>query len=144
MNGVSARDALAYVEWRRERTDERVRLPHELEWEKAARGVDGRYFPWGDEFDPTFCKMKDSRDLAYPEPEPVGAFPKDCSVYGARDMAGSIRELCWTELEGEFAPVMRGGCWHDTGLFCRTAFRHLTQSDFVNSGLGFRLAKDLE
>jgi len=143
VNGVSARDASAYVEWRREQTGERVRLPREVEWEKAARGVDGRFFPWGDEFDPVFCKMKDSRE-AHPEPEPVGAFPIDCSPYGARDMAGGIREICWTELEGEFAPVMRGGCWSDTGLFCRLAFRHVTQSDFVNTGLGFRLAKDLD
>ncbi len=144
VNGVSTEDAEAYIRWRAALTSEKLRLPNEEEWEKAARGVDGRFFPWGDHFDPTFCKMKDSRNLPYPEPEPVGAFEIDCSPYGARDMAGGVRELCWAESAGETVPVMRGGCWHDTGLFCRVAFRHQTQPDFVNSGLGFRLAKDLD
>ncbi len=143
VNGISAEDALAYIEWMRESRGLDVRLPTEIEWEKAARGVDGRFFPWGDEFDPNFCKMKDPRAAPYPEPEPVGAFPIDCSVYGARDMAGGIRELCWGQVDGETRPVMRGGCWHDTGLFCRVAFRHITQMDFVNTGLGFRLAKSV-
>lgn len=144
VNGVSHQDALAYVEWKKARTGEALRLPREAEWEKAARGVDGRFFPWGDDFDATFCKMKDSRPTPYPEPEPVGTFATDVSVYGARDMAGGIREICETTAEGRTAAVMRGGCWHDTGLFCRVAFRHITTSDFVNTGLGFRLAKDIE
>ncbi len=143
VNGVSMEDALAYIEWKSAATGERLRLPHENEWEKAARGVDGRFFPWGDHFDPTFCKMKESRNMPYPEPEPVGAFPIDCSPYGARDMAGGMREICATEVGAQIMPVMRGGCWSDTGLFCRVAFRHVTQRDFVNTGLGFRLAKDL-
>ena len=142
--GVSYEDALAYIAWKAAHTGEQLRLPHEDEWEKAARGVDGRFFPWGDHFDPTFCKMKDSRDVPYPTPEPVGAFEADCSPYGIRDMAGGVRELCWTTEDGEVRPVMRGGCWHDTGLFCRVAFRHVTKADFVNTGLGFRLVKDLE
>jgi|GEM_PF-869274 len=143
VNGVSMDDAVAYIAWRKALTGEQLRLPHEDEWEKAARSVDGRFFPWGDHFDPTFCKMKQSRDVPYPEPEPVGAFDTDTSPYGARDMAGGVREICRTVAEGEEVPVMRGGCWHDTGLFCRVAFRHVTQPDFVNTGLGFRLAKDL-
>ncbi|MEL6183814.1 MAG: SUMF1/EgtB/PvdO family nonheme iron enzyme, partial [Myxococcota bacterium] len=144
VNGVSYEDAQAYIRWRTELTGERLRLPREAEWEKAARGADGRFFPWGDHFDPTFCKMKSSRDEPYPEPEPVGSFPIDSSPYGVRDMAGGVRELCTARVGGGEVPVMRGGCWHDTGLFCRVAFRHLTQPDFVNSGLGFRLAKDLD
>lgn len=143
VNGVSYNDALAYTAWLSARSGQRLRLPNEVEWEKAARGTDGRFFPWGDHFDPTFCKMKSSRDMPYPEPEPVGSFPVDTSPYGARDMAGGVRELCVSVYEGDPVPVMRGGCWHDTGLFCRVAFRHVTQPDFVNSGLGFRLAKSL-
>ena len=142
VNGVSFDDALAYAAWCRARTGAQVRLPTEREWEKAARGVDGRFFPWGDQFDPTFCKMKESRRATYPEPEPVGAFMTDASPYGVRDMAGSIRELCVSEPGDE--PVVRGGCWSDTGLFCRVAFRHVTQRSFVNTGLGFRLVKDVE
>ena len=142
VNGVSFEDAAAYAQWRSDRFGQQFRLPTEREWEKAARGVDGRFFPWGDQFDPTFCKMKESRRAQYPEPEPVGAFVTDCSPYGVRDMAGGIRELCVSEPSDE--PVVRGGCWSDTGLFCRLAFRHITQKSFVNTGLGFRLVKDIE
>jgi len=141
--GVSYEDALAYIAWRSSKTQERLRLPHEEEWEKAARGVDGRFFPWGDHFDPTFCKMKTSRNDQYPAPEDVGTFTTDRSPYGVHDMAGGVREICWTTELGRRVPVMRGGCWHDTGLFCRVAFRHMTKPDFVNTGLGFRLVKEL-
>lgn len=144
VNGVSMEDALAYADWRRRLTGERLRLPTENEWEKAARGVDGRFFPWGDHFEPTFCKMKQSRNAPYPEPEPVGTFETDRSPYDVRDMAGGVREICLSNDPSDPVPVMRGGCWHDTGLFCRVAFRHVTQPDFVNTGLGFRLAKDLK
>lgn len=141
--GVSHRDARAYAAWLGETSGGRYRLPHEEEWEKAARGVDGRIFPWGDQFDATFCKMKDSRDSTHPYVEPVGSFPTDCSPYGMYDAAGGVRELCETQEDGALLPVMRGGCWHDTGLFCRLAFRHVTHADFVNTGLGFRLVKEL-
>jgi serine/threonine protein kinase/formylglycine-generating enzyme required for sulfatase activity len=137
---VSFEDAQAYIAWRAARTGERLRLPREEEWEKAARGVDGRFFPWGDHFDASFCKMKDSRQTPSPEREPVGAFSTDRSPYGAHDFAGGVRELC---VSTEHEPVMRGGCWHDTGLFCRLAFRHVTKPDFVNTGLGFRLVREL-
>jgi serine/threonine-protein kinase len=142
--GVSYEDALAYIEWKRAITGERLRLPHEDEWEKAARGVDGRKFPWGDHFEPTFCKMKDSRSSVQPEPEPVGTFATDTSPYGVMDTAGGVREICIAYAQDRVVPVMRGGCWHDTALFCRLAFRHVTKPDFVNTGLGFRLAKDLD
>ena len=141
--GVSYEDAVAYIRWRARETGAPLRLPHEDEWEKAARGVDGRFFPWGDHFDPTFCKMKGSRQSPHPEPEPIGSFPTDCSPYGVRDMAGGVRELCTTHQDGAEQPVMRGGCWHDTGLFCRVAFRHVMSPVFVNTGLGFRVALDV-
>jgi len=66
--------------------------------------------------------MKESRDRPYPEPEPVGAFPTDRSPYGVRDMRAAVRELCVTDEGGGIRPVMRGGCWSDTGLFCRSRF----------------------
>jgi serine/threonine-protein kinase len=139
---VSYDDAQAFAAWRSARSGERLRLPTEDEWEKTARGVDGRFFPWGDQFDATFCKMKDSRQGGVLEPEVVGSFETDRSPYGVRDMAGGVRELCTsTQSRGE-EPVMRGGCWHDSELFCRVAFRHPTSRTFVNTGLGFRLVKD--
>ncbi|MFO0727703.1 MAG: bifunctional serine/threonine-protein kinase/formylglycine-generating enzyme family protein [Myxococcota bacterium] len=139
---VSYDDALTYLGWASKRSGAKLRLPREDEWEKAARGVDARFFPWGDHFDPTFCKMKDSRNSAL-EMEEVGAFAADCSPYGVRDLAGGVRELCLSIEPEHEGPVMRGGCWHDSGLFCRIAFRHPTSHGFVNTGLGFRVVKDL-
>ena len=57
--GVVWFDAVAYCEWRSARDGRRYRLPTEHEWEKAGRGVDRRFFPWGDRFDATFCKARD-------------------------------------------------------------------------------------
>ncbi|MCA9569578.1 MAG: SUMF1/EgtB/PvdO family nonheme iron enzyme, partial [Myxococcales bacterium] len=82
---------VAYVLWRRERDGLPWRLPSELEWEKAARGVDGRKFPWGDRFDPTFAATEYHAGIAL-----VAAWerPVDISPYGVRSMAGNIAEVC--------------------------------------------------
>jgi serine/threonine-protein kinase len=66
---ITAHQAQAYLRWRSARSGRAYRLPSELEWEKAARGVDGRRYPWGDRLDPTFCVMMDShRGPASPAP----------------------------------------------------------------------------
>ena len=85
-NTVDWFDATAYCRWRSAVESCNIRLPTELEWEKAARGVDGRFYPWGDRFDPTFCLMRDSRPFEQ-QPEPIGTFPTDrvtvrCSRHG--------------------------------------------------------------
>src|SRR5262249_52321483 len=95
-------DAVEYCRWVSATRHIDVRLPTEIEWEKAARGTDGRFHPWGDHFDPTFCKMRESRAV-YPQPEPVGTFEVDASPYGVRDMAGSMREWI-ADIHGELTP----------------------------------------
>ena len=83
--------AQAYAAWEAGRTGQSWRLPGELAREKAARGVDGRYFPWGDGFDPSWACMERSHPGAQ-LPAPVGAFPIDESVYGIRGLAGNVCE----------------------------------------------------
>jgi formylglycine-generating enzyme required for sulfatase activity len=89
---LSWQDATALCDWLSRLTGRRYRLPTEAEWEKAARGVDGRAFPWGDQFDPARCNVKESGMGAT---TPVGAYPTGASPYGALDMAGNVWE--WTQ-----------------------------------------------
>ncbi|MEL6347417.1 MAG: SUMF1/EgtB/PvdO family nonheme iron enzyme, partial [Myxococcota bacterium] len=67
------------------------RLLHELEWSKAARGVDGRTMPWGNTLESTWCAVMDSTAGA-PDPSPVDTYPIDCSPYGVRGVAGGVRQ----------------------------------------------------
>jgi formylglycine-generating enzyme required for sulfatase activity/serine/threonine protein kinase len=152
--GVDWNDAQAYVAWRSRGEGRRFRLPTEFEWEKAARGSDRRTFPWGNTFDPSFCKMYASRP-AMAQPEPVGIFTTDRSPYGIHDLAGGVRE--WTadvywdgypdpppdDADGTQPRVIRGGCWGLTELFCRAAARWQMAPTGRNQLVGFRLAHDV-
>jgi formylglycine-generating enzyme required for sulfatase activity len=133
--------AISYDDAHRFSIDHGWRLPTELEWEKAARGVDGRVFPWGNRFDATFCKMRDSR-AGGPCPEPVGSFPADESPYGVRDMAGGSRDWTSSTLGGEMR-VVRGGAWNVTSLFCRLGFRFAYLPHDVYTNVGLRPARDV-
>jgi serine/threonine-protein kinase len=133
--------AISYDDASRFSADHGWRLPTELEWEKAARGVDGRIFPWGNRFDATFCKMRDSR-AGGPSPEPVGAFLADESPYGVRDMAGGSRDWTSSTLGGEMR-VVRGGAWNVTSLFCRLGFRYAYLPHDVYTNVGVRPARDI-
>jgi serine/threonine-protein kinase len=140
--GISWLDCMAYVEWLSAHTGVPHALPTELEWEKAARGVDGRWFPWGDELDPSLCKMRDSR-AGVPAPEPVGAFPADVSVYGVRDLAGSKREFCGDpsfDGDGEQRPL-RGGSGVADAQGCRAAYRGSHALDKGNTNFSFRVVR---
>ena len=139
--GVSFYDAEMFAAHQAKKTGLRLRLPTEEEWEKAARGADGRFFPWGNGFDPSFCKMALSRP-GRPQPEPVGSFPVDESPYGMRDAAGGIRE--WTDSffdRAQETRTLRGGAWYFNPHYCRLAFRHGYLPHIVFTNFGFRLAK---
>jgi serine/threonine-protein kinase len=143
---VSWEDAAAYCAWRTARARERgervsYRLPTALEWEKAARGADGRPFPWGRHFDWTFAKTFRARQGAFIED--AGTFEKDESPYGVRDLAGSVREYCadWY-LEREHLRNVRGGAWSDSSLRdYRVAGRYGMFVSNVNGGSGFRVVR---
>lgn len=141
--GINHEDALAYCRWRSEETGFPITLPTELEWERASRGADGRVYPWGNHFDPTFCKMNASRRMPS-QPEPVGSFPVDRSPFGVHDMAGGVREIVANPNPDGAEVVVRGGSWAADARFCRVGTRSHILRDARLSNVGLRTAYRLE
>jgi len=145
--GVTALAAEAYAAWWSARTGFTYRLPTEDEWEKAARGTDGRSYPWGDHFDAAYCKMRQSRQ-GRPRPEPSGSFPVDVSPYGVRDMAGGIGDWALPPTERDHRGdgrerqlVSRGGAWCDWQVDCSLGARRTYFAAERSARVGFRLVR---
>jgi formylglycine-generating enzyme required for sulfatase activity len=136
---VSHADAEAYAAWLSAETGRLWRLPREDEWEKAARGTDGRAFPWGDRWDPT---KLNSHDLGPFDTLPVGSFPSGASPFGLLDAAGQVYE--WTATSrGAGRHIVKGGSWDDKGCgVCRPAARHGRPDELKHVLIGFRLVAE--
>ncbi len=138
---VSWQDANDFAVWLSARTGRKWRLPSAMEWEKAARGRDGRYFPWGNEFDPTRLNSADRGPFAT---TPAGRFPQGASPWGALDMAGQVYEWTADKVKGGRA-VVKGGSWDDKGCgICRPAARHTRPQALKHILIGFRLLREDE
>lgn len=151
--------AMAYAAWLSRRTGLDWRLPSEFEWEKAARGVDGRFMPWGDQLEPTWACVSGS----HPDRKhalPVDSYPTDVSPYGVRGMAGNVRDWCiesWNvdgprvdqailqldPAEGRQDELLtvRGGAWISAGDLMRLGVRYAEPPSKRHGVLGFRLAR---
>jgi serine/threonine-protein kinase len=154
--------AVRLAAWRAKRDGIAWRLPSELEREKAARGVDGRALPWGDHMEPTWACMVGSTAGA-PQLATIDNYATDESVYGARGLAGNVRDWCaerWTPrgprlehnvLQIEMASAdddalrsVRGGAWMAAPPLCRSAGRYAAAPRDHFAGVGIRLvASDL-
>jgi Tol biopolymer transport system component/formylglycine-generating enzyme required for sulfatase activity len=149
---VSWHDAVDYCKWLSEKTSKPYRLPTEVEWEKAARGTDGREFPWGNEWDDNKCN---SYEHGPGTTTPVGHYsPGGDSPYGVADMAGNVWEWCtdWFKAYpgnsfpardyGEKYKVLRGGSWNNTQWNVRCSLRNRLCPHCRRDSRGFRVARD--
>ncbi len=152
VDGVAWADAALFAGWTADRTGERIALPTETQWERAARGDDTREYPWGDEWDP---RAANTVALGVGDYLPVGSLPRGASPFGVLDLAGNVDE--WTRdlyrpYDGAPADgpsveswsndphVTRGGTFRQDRDLARCARRHGLYDVF--HGAGFRLVRE--
>jgi formylglycine-generating enzyme required for sulfatase activity len=127
-------DARAYAKWAGKS------LPTELQWEKAGRGTDSRWWAWGHEFLTGRCN---SKEYGLGRTSEIGLFHEGMSPYGCYDMCGNVWEMCEGQWQGNLLP-MRGGCFLGSATFVRITCRW-TPEDPINGAhwLGFRCVKEI-
>jgi formylglycine-generating enzyme required for sulfatase activity/energy-coupling factor transporter ATP-binding protein EcfA2 len=145
---VSWYEAVAFCNWLSAKLGFTVSLPTEAQWEKAARGVDGRSYPWGEEITPEHCNYAETRINTT---SAVGIFPRGASPYGALDLSGNVWEWCLTkvrasykeaednDLKGVDARVLRGGAFNPLAGYVRCAARDRLNPVIRLVGFGFRV-----
>lgn len=133
--GVSYFEAEAFAKWVGKR------LPTEQEWEKAARGDDGRQYPWGERFDMNRCNSSES---CLGHSTPVTQYPNGVSPYGCYDMAGNVWEWCddWYDKKVD-RRVIRGGSWTNEAQTLRTFSWGKGYVGYQYPYVGLRLVQDL-
>ena len=144
VENVSWYDAMAFCRWLSNKMGLDIRLPIEQQWEKAARGTDGRKYPWGNAFESE--RLNAEGKLG--ETSTVGIYPNGESPYGLMDMAGNVWEWCLNQYEepqitiadisGTYR-VLRGGSWNNLAQYVCSAYRDNLTPDYRNYNIGFRL-----
>jgi formylglycine-generating enzyme required for sulfatase activity len=166
---VSSLEAIKFCQWLSARERKRYRLPTEAEWEYAARGKDGRRYPWGNydgrgdlanfaDKNTVFAWSDREIDDGYAESSPVGSYPSGASPFGMEDMAGNVWEWCVDFFEtyrgtpkiNPHGPTVgakrcyRGGSWKSRFNSLRTTARGSNVPSFSCNDLGFRIACECE
>jgi formylglycine-generating enzyme required for sulfatase activity/ribosomal protein S18 acetylase RimI-like enzyme len=154
---ISWYDSMAFCKWLNHQVREgrltlpdyipagfEIRLPTEAEWEKAARGTDGRKYPYEGPFD---ANKGNTDETGLNMTSAVGMFPAGASPYGALDMSGNVWEWTRTEHDAEInndisnnkPRVLRGGSWNDTDGFARAVYRDRNHTGDRSNGTGCRV-----
>lgn len=139
-------EAVAFCRWLSAKMGLSISLPTEQQWEKAARGMDGRKYPWGTVFESEYCN---NAEAGLGETSAVGIYPQGQSLSGAMDMAGNVWEWCLNkyhepsriepDLSRDFR-VLRGGAWDNDADYSRCAVREWWHPYYRDFDLGFRLS----
>ena len=142
--------AVAFTRWLSAQLRYAVRLPTEFEWERAARGTDGRTYPYGDVFD---AAKGNTHDTGVGQTSAVGLFPDGGSPVGALDLSGNVWEWCLSAYEKP-APdaraeninsrdrrVYRGSSWKNDEIRARATYRAPRNPDQYGNPLGFRVGR---
>ncbi len=159
--GVSWYEAAAYARWWSERTGRRFRLPTEAQWERAARGTEGRAWPWGDRFEPGRCNTAEAKNG---QPTAANAFTNGRTPEGVYDLAGNVWEWCRTrwgrtlqtleypypynpadgrdDEEDRYVRIIRGGSWFDLWPQASPTNRRRYLADARSNNIGFRLVEE--
>jgi len=166
---VSSVEAIRFCQWLSSRERRKYRLPTEAEWEYAAKGDDGREFPWGNyarrgdlanfaDKNTVFAWSDQEIDDGFAESSPVGSFPRGASPFGIEDMAGNVWEWCLDYFE-QYKPVpkvdprgpgtgakrvYRGGSWKSRFASLRTTARSANAPSYSCNDLGFRIICECE
>ncbi|MGA3172385.1 MAG: formylglycine-generating enzyme family protein [Chthoniobacteraceae bacterium] len=161
---VSSVEAIKFCEWLSRHDGKKYRLPTEAEWEYAARGTDGRTFPWGEKLNrgdlanfadcnTTFPWRDAEINDGFAETAPVGKFPRGASPFGAEDMAGNVWEWCldfYEPYKGKERTnprsgltvgrrIYRGGSWKSRASSLRTTTRNFNIPEYSANDVGFRI-----
>jgi formylglycine-generating enzyme required for sulfatase activity/class 3 adenylate cyclase len=138
--GLSWYECVTYCQWLSAKTGQLFRLPTEAEWEKGSRGVDGRVYPWGNEFEDSRVNARAGEQQVSTSTS-VGIYPTGVSPFGLFDCAGNVWEWCATRwkkpfpydasqdewqadyLEGQNLRALRSGSWNYKAEVTRCAYR---------------------
>ncbi|MBN1564978.1 MAG: SUMF1/EgtB/PvdO family nonheme iron enzyme [Anaerolineae bacterium] len=150
--GVSWHEAVAFTQWLSGRTERKYRLPTEAEWEKAARGIDGRIYPWGNKGYKGMCNTVEAGFFSTTQVDQFNEQGE--SPCGVMDMAGNVWEWCltvWQEryqyvkdqhVDGSDSRVLRGGSFNTKLHGARCVSRGFENPDERRNDIGFRVACD--
>jgi len=166
---VNSQQAEKFCQWLTQKEGRKYRLPSEAEWEYAARGLDTRVYPWGNNLDEGyFANFADFnttfawRDIlindGFAETAPVGSYPRGASPFGIEDMSGNVFEWCLDcfesyrgkDIVNRRGPtngtqrVYRGGSWRSKASSLRVSARHFNMPNYASSDVGFRVVCEVE